>query len=74
VDEAIERIDAIIARRGECLIGGPVMEQVLRVDTEPLVDELRTRGYVVRGIGKGGYVVYPRRTGHIGPHMIIEVI
>jgi hypothetical protein len=74
VDEAIKRVDAIAARRGECIIGGPVMEQVLRVDTESLVDELRNRGYVVRAIDKGGYVVYPRRTNQIGPHMIIEVV
>lgn len=74
MDEAIERIDTIIARSGECIIGGPVMEQILRVDTEPLVDELRTRGYVVRGISKGGYVVYPRRTSQHGPHMIIEAV
>lgn len=59
MDEAIKRIDAVIARGGECIIGGPILEQVLQVDTASLVDELRARGYIVRSIGKDGYVVYP---------------
>lgn len=75
MESAIKQVDGIIARRGECLIGG-IMEKVLRVNTESLVNELKARGYVVRRSCqvRDGYVVYPRRTGHIGPHMIIEVI
>jgi len=75
MDNAIKQVDNIVKQRGECIIGG-VMEMFLGCDRKELADELRARGYVVRRSCqvKDGYVVYPRRTGHIGPHMIIEVI
>lgn len=73
MEQAVERVDGIIERSGECILGG-IMEQVLRCDTESLVNELKARGYVVRGRARDGYVVHPRRKRHAGPWMVIEVV
>ena len=75
MDDAITRVDNIIERRGECVIGG-IMEQMLRVSTEALVDELRARGYIVDRSArvKNGYVVYPKRKKRTGPWIIVQSI
>ena len=75
MEEAIKRVDSIIAGRGECVIGS-VMAQLLRCDKETLVDELKARGYVVDRAAsvKDGYVVYPRRKRRNEPWMVIQVI
>ena len=75
MDDAIKKVDNIIERHGECVIGG-VMEQYLRCDKETLVDELKRRGYVIRDSAsyKNGYVVYPKRKRRTGPWMVIEVV
>lgn len=72
MDEAIERVGAIVERKGECLLGG-IMRQILRCDMGELANELSRRGYVVRQ-GTRGYVVYPKRKRTAGPSVIIEVI
>jgi len=75
MEEAIKQVDNIIARHGECVIGG-VMEQFLRVKKDDIVNELKARGYVVDRAAsvKDGYVVYPRRKRRNEPWMVIEVV
>lgn len=76
MDEAIKSIDFCIERRGECLIGRYVSE-FMYGPTEPLVNELKARGYVIRPSRHlkdgSGYVVYPKRKS-TQPWMSIEVI
>ena len=73
MNEAIKRIDNIIERRGECIIGG-IMEMFLGYDKETLANELRARGYVVRDAASvDGYVVYPKRK-KTSPHFIVQIV
>lgn len=75
MDEAIERIDYIIKKKGECVIGH-IMETFLGYDRHILADELEERGYVVRKAAsvKDGYVVYPKHKKRTEPWMTIQVI
>ena len=75
MEDAIRKVDLIIERRGECIIGG-IMEQVLGCDCKALADELMARGYVVLDSPcvKHGYIVYPKRRNRSEPWLIVEVI